>query len=322
MLSGAEIVGTALVAAQTAEILLKELNAVKEKLKPFTANVKGFRIDYLNRSTEIKYLLLIPNGIKRQLRRKIDIPAITGFRFDEMWDLDSLELVNYSWAFNGESWLLDITKLPPSERFMLTVKGKISENFLNQLVSVKVAENPSREEENDRYWIHSALINVEILKNVWKSLDIEQVDANVRIGVERMFSAAIPEGFKERLELQQKLLNAIATGNRNLEQRLKVRYRTSPLNVNPLELNALLGSLVSSDTFAKFIEVKLPFIVNNIEPVRDIGMFIPEKVKVGVQTDLNYQTPTVSGDLCFYRHKYSQLVAEKVKSVLSKKGKQ
>lgn len=320
MLSGAEI-GTAIAVAQATKELLKQLNEVSEELKPFKPDVRSFRIDYLGRNSEVKYLLLIPDGIRRHLQRKIEIPAITGFRFYEMWDLDKMEPVNSPWAFNGEKWLLDVTKLPTSEKYWLTVKGRISKEFLDQLVSVKAAENPAREKENDFYWIHSALKNVDAFEKIWTELNIEQVNADVRIGVERMFTSAIPQGVKDKLELQKKLLDAITAGNRDEEQRLKIKYRTSKAKFTPSELSELFVRLVSGDFFADFVQVGQPFIMNNIEPIKEPGIIVPEKVKVGVQTDLTYKNPAANGNLCFFRHKYSLAVTERVKEILPKQKK-
>jgi hypothetical protein len=318
MLSGVEI-ASAIALAQATKELLKDLNVLSEQLKPFNPDVKSFRIDYLGRNSEVKYLLLIPNGIRRQLKRKVEIPAITGFRFYEMWDLDKLEIVNSPWAFNGEKWVLDVTKLPSSEKYSLTVKGRISKEFLEQLVSVKAAENPSRQEEKDFYWIHSALTNAEAFKKIWTELNVEQVNANVRIGVERMFTSTIPEGIKEKLGLQQKLLGAIASGNRDEEQRLKIKYRTMKGKLAPSELSDLFIRLASGDFFADYVTVEQPYVMNAIEPIKEIGTVVPEKVKVGVQTDLTYKNPTAKGNLCFLRHKYSLAVSEKVKEVLPKR---
>jgi len=320
MLSGAKI-GTAIAVAQLTKELIKQLNEVSEELKPFKPDVRSFRIDYLGRNSEVKYLLLIPDGIRRHLQRKIEIPAITGFRFYEMWDLDKMESVNSPWAFNGEKWSLDVTKLPASEKYWLTVKGRISKEFLDQLVSVKAAENPAREKENDIYWIHSALKNVEAFEKIWTELNIEQVNADVRIGVERMFTSAIPQGIKDKLELQKKLLDAIVAGDRDGEKRLKIKYRTSKVKITPSELAELFVRLVSGDFFADFVQVKQPFIMSNIEPIKEPGTIVPEKVKVGVQTDLTYDNPTANSNLCFFRHKYSLAVTEKVKEILPKQKK-
>jgi hypothetical protein len=318
MLSGVEI-ASAIALAEATKELLKDLNVLSEELKPFSPDIKSFRIDYRDRNSEVRYLLLIPNGIRRQLKRKVAIPAITGFRFYEMWDLDKLEIVNSPWAFNGEKWVLDVTKLPSSEKYSLTVKGRISKEFLEQLVSVKAAENPSRQEEKDFYWIHSALTNPEAFRKIWTELNVEEVNADVRIGVERMFTSTIPEGIKERLELQQKLLNAIASGNRDEAQRLGIRYRTMKGKLIPSELSDLFVRLASGDFFADYVTVEQPYVMNTIEPIKEIGTVVPEKVKVGVQTDLAYKKPTAEGNLCFLRHKYSLAVSEKVKEVLPKR---
>ncbi len=136
-----------------------------------------------------------------------------------------------------------------------------------------------------------------------------------------MFSSAIPVGVKEKLELQQKLLNAITSGNRDEEYRLKYRFRRMSISVAPFELSNLLNKLVSGEFFGDYVSIGHPFTVSSIEPIKETGMFIPEKVKVGVQTDLNYRMPAAKADLCFKRRKYSQQVAEKVKSILPKKRK-
>jgi hypothetical protein len=314
-------IGAALAAAQTADILLKQLRDVTEELKPFRPDVKSFRIDYLGRNSEVKYLLFIPDGVRRKVKRKIEIPIVSGFRFDEMWDLDKMELVNPAWGSDGNKWFLDINKLPASEKYWLTMKGKVSDEFLNQIVSVKAAENPCSEGEKDRYWIHSALKDVEILRKIWSELNIEQVNADVRIGVERMFTSAIPRELRERFELQRQMLSAISSGNRDLEYRLKFRYRrlvSAPM-ISPSELYELLLSLVTGDFFARYVNVTQPFIVSNIEPVKSFAVMVPEKVKVGVQTDLSYKTQFVKGDLYFQRKKYEESVSDKVKELLPKK---
>jgi hypothetical protein len=314
-------IATALAVAQTAEALLKQLREVTERLKPFRPDVKSFRIDYLGRNSEVKYLLFIPDGVRRKVRRKIEIPAISGFRFDEMWDLDKTELVNFTWGYDGNKWFLDISKLPASEKYWLTIKGKVSNQFLGQLVSVKAAENPCKEGETDKYWIHSALKDVDMLHKIWTELNIEQVNADVRIGVERMFTSAIPREVKERFELQRQLLTAISSGNRDLEQRLRFKYRRSSVTpmISPSELYELLLSLVTGDFFAGFVTVTQPFIMNNVEPIKDLGVLVPEKVKVGVQTDLSYKMPTAKGDLFFQRKQYEESVSDKVKELLPKK---
>jgi len=313
-------IGLALSAAKTGETMLKQLNEISERLKPFKPEVKSFRIDHLERSSEVKYLLLIPSGIRRKLKRKVEIPAIMGFRFDEMWDLDRIAPVNFSWGFQDNTWVLDLDKLPNSERYWLTIKGKVSNDFLKQLVSVRAAENPSKEGKIDKYWIHSALKDVSILQKIWNELNIEQVNADVRIGVERIFTSTIPKEIKNRFELQKRLLGAITSGDRNLEQTLKYRYRMlqrTPM-ISPSELYDLLLSLVSGDFFANFIQVNQPFSLGSIEPIKKFTVLVPEKVRVGVQTDLSFTMPVAKGDLCFERQKYLDSVSSKVKELLPK----
>jgi len=313
-------IGTALAAAQTADVLLKQLKEIEQQLKPFKPDVKSFRIDYINKNSEVKFLLYVPEGYRRRLSGKVEIPLPTGFRFDEMWDLDKLTSVGYSWGFDGKKWFLDVGKLPNSEKYLLTVKGKVGDEFLNQIVSVRAAENPCKVGELDKFWIHSALKDVDILRRLWSELNVERVNADVRIGVERIFTSAIPRAVKEFFELQKELLMSIKSGNRDLEQKLRFRYRkqTKTRLVSPSELFELLKGFVTGDFFGDFVSVSQPFVLNEIEALRDPTSIVPEKVKVGVLTDLDYKTPTAKGDLAFHRRKFEESVSKKIREGFSK----
>jgi len=313
-------IGTALAAVQTADVIMKQLKEIAEQLKPFKPDVKSFRIDYLEKNSEIKFLLYIPDSYKRKVTGKVPIPMPPGFHFDEMWDLDTMTQVPFSWTFDGKRWSLNAGKLPSSEKYWLTIKGKVTDEFLKEMVSVKAAENPCKDGDTDKFWIHSALKDVEILQRLWEELNIERVNADVRIGVERMFTSAIPGRVKEFFELQRDLLSAIRSGDRDREQKLKFRYRrqTKIRMISPSELQDLLKGFVNGDFFGDFVSVSQPFIVNNIEPANDPTVIVPEKVKVSVQTDLNYRMPTAKGDLCFQRRKFEESVSKKVKESFSK----
>jgi len=303
--------------------IAKQLDDVSRSLRPFRPEVRSFRIDYIERASEVRYLLLIPNGVRRRIKRKIEIPAVSGFRVYDMWDLDTLKMVHSSWSFEGNKWIFDPKKLPNSEKYALTLKGNISIDFLNRLVSVKAAENPCREKDIDKYWIHSALKDVSILERIWDELNVEHVNMGVRIGVERFFTSAIPPAVKQRLKTTNQLLDAIASGDRNREQRLKVRYKTLQriARISPAALYDLIVKLVSGDFFADFVGVDEPFVIGNIEPSKQLDVMIPKKVKVGVQTDLNFKMPVATGNLNFERISYVNSITEKINEFLPKKSR-
>jgi hypothetical protein len=305
-------------ALRTGVTIAKQLDDISKGLRPFQPEVKSFRIDYIEKASEVRYLLLIPSGVRRRIKRRVEIPAVLGFRVHEMWDLDTLEMVDCSWSFESDKWVFDPKKLPNSEKYALTLKGKISTDFLSQLVNVKAAENPCREKDVDKYWIHSALKDVSILERIWDELNIERVNMEVKVGVERFFTSAIPSAVKERLKTTSQLLEAIARGDRNREQRLKVKYKTLQriAKISPAALYDLILKLVSGDFFVDFVGVDEPFIIGNIEPSKQLDVMIPKRVKVGVQTNLNFKMPAANGNLKFERKNYVDSITEKINDFL------
>lgn len=304
--------------------ITKQLADLAECLRPYKPEVKKFRIDYLDRSSEIKYYLEIPAGIRRRVHRnRLEVPARIGFRIYELLDLDTGSIIKqFKYDSAGNKWVFDLNKFPSSEKYLLTLKGNVSPNMLDRIADVRAGVNPSRAGGIDRYWIHSALKDVSILKRWWDELDVERVNADVRVGVERYFASAIPSRVKERLTIGSKLMDAIARGDRNLEQRLKVKYRTLQrlVKTSPMELFELISSLVSGGYFINYLTVDHPFVLGAIAPLRELTVIIPEKVKVSVQTDLNFNRPAVRGNLDFQRTKYIEDVSDTIeKAVLSKK---
>jgi len=291
-----------------------------ECFRPYEPEVRRFRIDYLDKGSEIKYLIRIPAGLSRKLHRKVSIPATIGFRIDEIMDLDTTQLLGFSFDSNGNSWNFDADQFPNSERFLITLKGKVSNDLLARLVSVKVATDPSRQDGIERFWVHSALRDASILQRVWDELDLDRVSCDVRIGVERLFTSVIPHEVKNALLIQKQLLNAIAHGERNIEG-LKSRYRAQQrrTKASPADLLELVMKLVSGDFVIDYVKVSSPYVLGLIEPVKALTAIIPEKLKVGVQTDLNFQVPAAKGDVVFERGNYSQSISVAFKDLLGKK---
>ncbi len=298
---------------QTGTTLAKQINELLEVFRPYKPEVKRFRIDHMDRSSEIKYLLQIPSGLQRKTHRKVELPATTGFRIDEVLDLDKIELLDVKYDSSEKKWLFNANDFPNSESFMVTLKGQVSQDFLDRLVSVKCAHNPTRDGDNDCYWIHSALKDVSILERIWDELDVDRVNADIRIGVERFFSSSIPKAIKDKFEIQRELLYAISHGQRNI-QGLQMRYRRASrkATISPSDLVDVFMKLVSGEYFSGYVKVDDPFRLGSIEPLKQITSLIPDRVKVAVLSDINLKTPAVKGQLTFERQRFVDTVTESV----------
>lgn len=303
-------------ATQTGFNLVRQIGDILDVFRPYKPEVKRFRIDYLTQSSEIKYLLHIPSGIRRRTHRKIEFPATTGFIIDEVLDLDEIQILDVDYDSIGKKWILNTSDFPNSESYMITLKGKLSQDFIERLVKINCANNPTKNGDNDCYWIHSALKDVSILERIWDELDIDRINADVRIGVERYFSSAIPKEIKNKFEIQKELLYAISHGARNIEG-LKQRYRTASrkTSISPSHLVDLFMGLVTGDFFSAFVTVDEPFTLGSIDPHKKITELLPERVQVAVLTDLNLKNPAVKGNLTFERKRYIDSVSESVKEI-------
>jgi hypothetical protein len=308
--------------AQSAVSLVKQIGEVLEVFRPYKPEVRRFTIDYLTRTSEIKYLLNIPSGVNRKTHRKIELPVTTGFRIDEVLDLDTTDLLKINYDSRGEKWVFNANDFPNSNRFMVTTKGIISSDFLSRLVAVNCATNPTRRGDCDCYWIHSAIKDVSILEKIWDELDVERVNVDVRIGVERFFSSAIPESVKQRLEAQSELLTAIQQGQRNIEGlKSKYRYSVRKAKISPSDLVDLMMRLVSGEFFSSFISLGEQFVLGSIEPYRELTSVIPERVKVNVLSDLNFRFPFAKGELTFKRKDFTDAVTKGVETFVPKRKK-
>jgi len=305
--------------AQLGLSIVQQLDKLAECFRPYEPEVRRFRIDYLDKGSEIKYLIRIPSGLSRKLHRKVSIPSTIGFKIDEIIDLDTTQLLSFSYNSSDKTWNFDADQFPNSERFLITLKGRVSEDFLARLVSVRVATDASRQDGIEKFWVHSALRDVSILQRVWNELDLDRVNCDVRIGVERLFTSVIPNEVRNALQTQKQLLDAIAHGARNIEG-LKSRYRVQQrrTKVSPAELFELVMKLVSGDFVIDYIRVSSPYVLGLIEPVKALTAIVPEKLKVGVQTDLNFQVPVAKGDVVFERSNYSQSISAAFKNLLGK----
>lgn len=303
----------ALNATETSVGLIRQVDDILDIFRPYKPEIKKFRINYIDKNSEIKYLLHMPSGVRRKIHRTVELPARTGFRIDEVLDLDTTEMLDIDFDKAGSKWTVNTNKFPESERFLVTLKGKVSDLFLNRLVSVDCAADPTCREEDDFYWVHSALKDTDILDKLWHELNIDRVHTDVRIGVDRFFSSAIPKDISERFEARSKLLNAIASGQRNIQHlKLDYRRRRGQSRISPSELVDIFTKMVSGDFFRRYIQIDDPFNVEAIEPFRQFTSLVPERVKVSIRTDLDFKMPAAKGNLRFERKRYEESVIEMI----------
>jgi hypothetical protein len=291
----------------------KQVDELTKDFESYAPDIRRFRINYEHKSSEINYLLSIQDVTENIKIKNREI------RITQIIDMLTGDVVGYYYDSDSNEWIIDLSKLVEKDKILLTIERKMPSDFVESLVNVTCSANPTKEGDNECYWIHSALKNVRALESIWSELDVDQINVGIRIGVERYFSSVIPREIKERLRARKTLLDAIQQGART--QRLQYRYRqaSNRARVSPSELVELMMRLVSGEYFANYLSVDDRFEIAKIEPYKQITSIVPERVNVGVLTDLNFLSPAAQGKLTFLKKNYVDKISDEINKFIPEK---
>lgn len=297
---------------------VEKLSQFLKQLNHYKPDVKSLRVNYLDKSTELKLLLNIPQGIKRRFRN-IKIPAYQNYIVYEIFDAVSLNKVNANWKLKGKNWVTTTSKLSGSDKYFVIMKGTVNQESLNELIRLYCPDDPKKTEELDLYWIDSAIKDMSILERIYDELTIDKVDTCVNVGLERQFTSSIPNEIKEFIRAKAQHDIHFGTTDRQSEFRSSYRYRMarrSLRDVSSRDIYKTSSEAVDPENFLLYISVDDPFRISGVTQL-DTEHLYPEKIGVRVQTDLNYQRPVAQGDLIFKRIDFSEELKIKFQSLMS-----
>lgn len=306
-------------AAKTALDVVAQIENILKRLGPYRPELKSLTVDYLTRQSVMKILLSVPQGLKRKLR-PIEIPAYPGYYVDEVFD-ESFSKVVLPWRLEDGKLVLRANILPASEKYFMTLKGSMSKSALEELVAVHCPEDPKRDEETDRYWIHSAIKDMGFWEQVYSQLSVDRVSTCVTVGVERSFSSSIPRNVRRWLEARARADTALEGRDRH---RMFASWRDYRLarrqvgRISPSDIFEIARRLLSPDIFIVFIQVDDPYRIESIVPLMPTGL-VPDEIGVNVQTDLNFQRPAADGNLIFRKRDFSQKITKEFDDLEEKK---
>jgi hypothetical protein len=84
--------------------------------------------------------------------------------------------------------------------------------------------------------------------------------------------------------------------------------------LSPADVHNLASKALSSDTFMYYVEVDKPFHISHLIPTQETR-WIPEKIGVSVETDLNYKNPVAQGNLTYKKIEFASRLEEEVKKL-------
>lgn len=284
------------------------IDKVVDCVRPYKPEIINMTINYRDRNAEIEVLLHIPDNLKRKIKT-VEIPAYQNFVIYEMRD-ETFRKIGGLWWFEDGKWKLKPSNLPSSEKYWVTLKGKLPKDAISKIVFVQPAANKDRTEEVDRYWLSSMLRNVEIVEKIWNELNIDDVTAGVRVGIERCFSTCIPKELDEKLKVTQRWIRAGHGRDRGELWRAwrELRLTDKLLKISVEEVINTIYKLTSGDAFAEFLTMDKPYTIGDIRREETYKGPIPVMMYTEGLARLTLKQQTANGYLTFKKKNYQEAI--------------
>lgn len=284
------------------------VNKVVDYFSPYKPETKSMTINYRNLNAEIELLLFIPDNMKRKIR-KVEIPAYQNFTVSEMRD-ESFNRIGELWSFEDGKWKLNASNLPPSEKYLLTLKGMVPKDALSKVVFVQPSANRDQTEEVDRYWLSSMIKNVDTLQKVWDELEVDDVTAKVNVGVERCFSTSLPKELKEKINATRRWIQAGHHKDREEVAKAwgELRRTKEKFKFSISDLVNMIHRLTADNTFSKFLYLDEPYSIGEIRREEAFRGTFPERMYTEAITFLSLKQPAAKGYLSFKKKDYTEAI--------------
>jgi hypothetical protein len=304
-------------AADDVDEIISMFTRITDHFSVYRPTIRIASFDYLDKTWEGKFLIEVNQESNKNGRGVIEIPAYLNATVDEVLADASFQPVTVRFNQAAQKWLFDADQFPGSSKFLITLKGNITSRFLEDWIEIRSSMNPTSDENYDIYWIHAALKNVAELQELHDEFNVDRVRLDVKVGVERIFSVAIPQGIRRRIKAREELLTAIERGDRIGVLRMKYRKAARESRLKPFEISRIITDLTSGDYFREYISLNRPFQLGSVY-ASGFTDLLPERVNVQVFTRLNLAHPAAKGQLAFAKSRYTESIARRFEEALAK----
>jgi len=293
--------------------LVDVVKGAYEFFEDFEPQTRSVRYNYREANSEMTFFIRVPDSRKRQFG-KVKIPLADGYRLKGMFSLPDYKRVNASHTSREGYITFNPKELPNQNEFIVTLRGDVEPDTLNEIVHLKSPEDPTRTEEEDSYWIHSAIKRPGVMKEVYDDMQVDNVDISMNVGVQRCFSNSIPKDVLSIFDRTKELLEASNEHDRNkIVTASKRRYEARQnLSTSPAEAADIIRSLATAEHLQDFIDIEDPFRERNINPGTPKQNLFPETVSVDVTTDLHLDRQAANGDIVLQKKDFQEFVEGKI----------
>lgn len=288
----------------------------------FRPEVRTMEINYREKKSRINFQIDVPEGRLKKFK-KVKIPLRKGYKIVEMID-DAFVPHSHHWQITDQHYVLDASKLAPA-KYRVTIEADVNAAMLSNLVYVRQTLNRDNDADNDDYWLESSIVEPDLLKQIYMSLEVRDVDVGVVVDVEKMFGLTIPSEIKDTLKSATKILDISSTSfDRNQLLRAALSYkkqaRKHPLP-NPGDFQRIINKVTDRETIIRHINLDRPYGIDSVDNPQKYAGVVPQSFNVQVSTKLTLKSPIAEGHLRFMRKRYMSHLEDEFGKLLMKKKK-
>lgn len=300
--------------------IVEALDRVKGYFSGYEPDARSVTYDYRNQTSEMTLKITVPDNLGRHARGrkagKVKIPRARGYEFREMFSSEDFETVRAPWTRTESHWILDPTNLPSGENYMVRLdKRDIDADEFARIIDLNVPDDPVSKGGIDQYWVQSAIKDPSQLETTYEELKVNNVDLDIRVGVQRCFSNAIPEDVLDGFKRWSEVRNA---DNRNevLVAHRRFREARKRMKMSEGELANYLRSLASAEQFEDFISIESPYRRQGIQPTTYEHAIFPEQIEVSISTNLSLEQKAAKGTLEFHKADYEEHIRDETEDLV------
>lgn len=287
---------------------------LKKFFSDFRPETQSVAINFADHTCEISFRINIPDGWRKK-QRKIVVPAHESFAITRMFD-SAFNQHRHEWKRIGSEYVLDASKLPYSETYLVTMEGQVSKDALNQLVYIKPAANPVTNENVDNYWLESGLRSLKMLEGIYTDLEIDDVNFGVDVSIDKIFGLTIPPEIKAQAESVGRVIRAASHMDRQEWYRAMQNYRAQTRILPDYDVSSftrLINWLTSREVIEKYVSVDRPYGLGTVQPPEHYHGVVPQSMKISATTELTLRNPTAKGYLKFNKKGYIEKLRSEFK---------
>ncbi len=285
--------------------IIEWLPKVLRVFKPFRPEISQFQINYKEKKAILYYKLDIDEGGIRRKIGKIEIPRLPNYKISNFFG-EGFSNLNHliKISENDNSYIIKSNQLPTCRFFQVTLEGTITYNALENIIRIQKAMNKDNTLTFDKYWLNTMIKDIDTLEKIYKSLEVNEVNCNVRVNIENHFTTELPKSFLRGVNAMNEFLSAGRGSDRQKLFQKWIKYRRS-LKLDRDEIIKYFENLMDNFNLYNYVLIDDPFYIGRLGRV-DVNKIVPSSFSVDAITDLSFSKPAASGYLKFHKKNFKE----------------